>query len=369
MDEFFGIVLASLFPLLVLSFFRKSDFYQVTKDNLILRSLLGGIFACPVASLVNLFLDNVWAIKSEIILAPLLEEILKGLVLLYLIQLSKITFSVDGALYGLATGVGFAIAENIGFVLFDPDFALEVALQRIGSANLVHASSSAILGIVLGVSYLRRTRLRSMFLVTGLVLAIGLHMFYNYLVHQGKASLLGAFGIGILGAMFVYFVMQRGKRQAQDWIRQQLGMRDGVTSGEVALVNRLPSTDDLLQPVFERFGFEKTRQVEKLLYLQARLGIKRKFLDSIPKNDPLHAALEIDLREMQSEMLAAERRIGTYTMLFIRGLYTDEMVSVWERMQAKIRERSALNGGQKGGGLWSSLEERLKAPPDVEKHR
>jgi len=47
--------------------------------------------------------------------------------------------------------------------------------------------------------------------------------------------------------------------------------------------------------------------------------------------------------------------------LFVRGLFTEEMVSVWERMQAKIQERSAETGGQKGGGLWSSLDDRIKS--------
>jgi RsiW-degrading membrane proteinase PrsW (M82 family) len=357
-----GIVLASVIPLGILGIICKSDFYQIGKYHLILRSLFWGILAYLVASLVNSSLKNSWADAEairEIFIAPPLEELLKGLVLLYLIRRSKITFSVDGALYGFATGIGFAIAENFGYIFYAQADAIDVALKRIFSANLVHATSSAILGIALGMSYLRRIRSRRIFLAASLSLAIVLHMFYNFMVIQGGASLASAFGIGILGSVFIYLAMQRGKKQAQDWIREMLGMRDGVTPGEVALVNRLPNTDDLLQPVFERFGFEKAGQVEKLLYLQARLGIKRKFLDSIPKDDPLRIAVEKELREMQTEMLATERAIGIYTMLFVRGLYTDEMVSVWERMQAKIRERSAGNGGQTGGGLWSSLDERI----------
>jgi hypothetical protein len=63
---------------------------------------------------------------------------------------------------------------------------------------------------------------------------------------------------------------------------------------------------------------------------------------------------------MRAQMEKVQRGIGVYAMLFVRGLFTDEMISVWNRIQAKIRERSAATGGQKGGGLWSSLEERVK---------
>ena len=70
--------------------------------------------------------------------------------------------------------------------------------------------------------------------------------------------------------------------------------------------------------------------------------------------------VEAELHEMRTEMEDIRSAIGTYAMLFVRGLFTDEMASVWDQMQVKIQERSAATGGQKGGGLWSSLEERVK---------
>ena len=222
------------------------------------------------------------------------------------------------------------------------------------------------IGIILGVYHLKRTRSRWLILAFGPILAIGLHMFYNT-INQAGISLVTAFGIGILGTGFIYIVMQRGKKQAQEWIRQKLGMDDRTTPGEVALVDRLPSMDNLLLPVLERFGAEKASKVENLLYLQARLGIKLKTLDSFQDVATLRNAAEAEIRELRKEIKIAQRAIGAYAMLFVRGLFTDEMVSVWDRMQAKIRERSAATGGQKGGGLWSTLEERVKPPTDTER--
>jgi RsiW-degrading membrane proteinase PrsW (M82 family) len=370
MGLFTGLLLAFVFPLGLLGIIRKFDFYQVGQFPLIVKSLVCGVLAYVVASSTNKILVVSGIVDSKTMdqfIAPILEELLKGLVLLYWIGLSKITFSVDGALYGFATGIGFAIVENIEYVPYDQT-AVIVALQRIFSANLVHASSSAILGIALWIFYLKRTRWRWLFLTTGLSLAIGLHMFYNVTISSGGTSLASAFGIGILGAVFVYLAMQQGKLQARAWIRQKLGMFDGVTPGEVAMVDRLPTMSDLLHPVFERFGCDKARQMEKLLYLQARLGIKRNFVDSIPKNDPSRSTAEKDLRTMRTEMRAAQRAVGAYTMLFVRGLYTGELISVWDQMQAKILAGAKEKGGQKGGGLWSSLEERLQAPGNMDRH-
>jgi RsiW-degrading membrane proteinase PrsW (M82 family) len=362
-----GLILASLLPLLFLGIIRKFDFYQIGQYHLILISLGWGFFAYLFASLTNTTIEISGMVARETIeqfIAPGLEEILKCLILLYLIRLHKFTYSVDGALYGFAAGIGFAIVENFEYAF--TDLSVPAVILRILSANLVHASSSAIIGIALGVFHLRRTRSRWLLLALSIPLAVGQHMFFNIMIGYVTSPVI-AVGIGILSAIIVYLVMQRGKKQAQDWIKQKLGAADRVTRAEVAVVDRLVSVDNLLLPVAERFGPETASKVEKLLYLQARLGIKRKTLESFQKGAALRNAVETEIREMQTEMDEARRNIGTYPMLFVRGLFTEEMVSVWEQVQAKVRERSVLNGGQKGGGLWSALEERIKAPPEPER--
>jgi hypothetical protein len=51
-------------------------------------------------------------------------------------------------------------------------------------------------------------------------------------------------------------------------------------------------------------------------------------------------------------------------MFFVRGTYTEDVLSVWDQMQARIQERSDKTGGQKGGGLWSALDNRLGKPAE-----
>ena len=369
MGLIFGLILAFFVPLIFLHIIYRFDLYQTGQFKLIVLSLgWGGIAYALAASINNALLNNELIDRATVIsfYAPILEEIFKALLLLYLVRRPQFTYSVDGVLYGFAAGIGFAIVENYEYIL-DPSTAIAGAWHRILSANLVHASSSALIGIALGIFHLNRTRSRWLILGIGLFFAIGQHAFYNRISLIGD-SFVNAFGIGILSAAFIYFAIQLGKKQAQHWIRQKLGMDDRVTPGEVAMVDRLDSNQDIFYPVLQRFGAEKASQVEKLLYLQARLGLKRKALDSFQKNDSLRNAVEAETSKMRTEMDVVRRAIGVYAMLFVRGLYTEEMISVWDQIQAKIRERSVLHEGQKPGGLWSSLEERLKAPTGVERH-
>ena len=365
MSIVYGSILALLIPLLFLGIIHKSDFYQTGQFHIIWRCLFwGGITFAP-ATFTYSFLENFWLKNTEIVIhfaAPVYEELLKGLILLYLVRRAKFTYAVDGALYGFAIGTGFAVVENFYYIFFfDISGATEIALQRIFSANLVHAFSSATLGITLGMFRSRTSRQRWYLPVLGLIFAIGQHMLFNILIGRKEISSTLFYIPIIPGILFMYYIMQRGKKQAQIWIKEKLGMDSFVTRSEAVLVDRLTDPEDALYPIVERFGAEKAGQVEKLLYLQARLGIKRKALDGFRDNDAIHKDVEAEIKDMYKDMKKIQREIGAYVMLFVRGLFTEEMLSVWDRMQVKIQKQSAATGGQKGGGVWSSLEERVKS--------
>lgn len=368
MGMIISLILAFTIPLIFLAIIYKLDFYQTGQFRFVLLSLGWGVFAYFIAVYFNNLIVKVRFTDWDGIVriwAPIFEEIFKGLFLLYLVTRSQFTYSVDGAVYGFSAGIGFAVIENYEYVSGDPTIALAVAIQRVFSTNLIHASSSAIIGITLGLFRLETSRSRWLMLASGIVLAIGQHMFFNNMISNGT-FLIVAIGAGFLGAGFIYLAMHRGKNQAQGWIKEKLGMTDRVTDGEARVVNRLEDLDEILLPVVERFGEETASQVEKLLFLQARLGIKRKTLDSFQNNETMLRAVEAEMSEMRAEMEEARRNIGTYAMLFVRGTFTDEIISLWDQVQVKIQEQSEASGGQKGGGLWSSLDNRIKEAPNPE---
>lgn len=376
MSNVLGFFLALIVPLLSLGIIYKSDFYQTGQFPVILKCLFWGGVAFAPATFIYITVKFIWPQYPDTtivrFLAPIYEEALKALILLYLFRQVKFTYSVDGALYGFAIGTGFAIIENFSYILYgDLSEVTLVAAQRIFSANLVHAFSTAAVGMTLGLFRSRKFRFRWQVPIIGLTLAIVQHMLYNNMIYMINTSdnriPPGVIFIpGLLGIFFIIYIMQRGKKQAQAWIKEKLGMEKRVTRSEIAAVDRLADTDVMLLPIVERFGAEKAEQVEKLLYLQARIGIKRKALDGFRENDTARKELESRINKMRADMKKIQREIGIYVMLFVRGLFTEEMVSVWERLQAKIRERTAASGGQKGGGLWASLEERVKSQKVIE---
>jgi len=76
---------------------------------------------------IRLFWGSVHATHT----APIVEEVFKSLILLYLVRRANTTFFVDGAVYGFAAGIGFAIAENMLYLSrLDADASVVVATSR-----------------------------------------------------------------------------------------------------------------------------------------------------------------------------------------------------------------------------------------------
>jgi RsiW-degrading membrane proteinase PrsW (M82 family) len=156
-----ALLIAFSIPLVFLFIVYKLDLYKTGNYGNIAFSLAGGIAAYGIAFMVNPWMRDYGLVTRDTLVrfsAPILEEIFKGLILLYLIRRPSFTYFVDGAIYGFATGIGFAILENFEYILGSPETALSLAIARVLSTNLVHATGSGLIGIALGVASYRVAR-------------------------------------------------------------------------------------------------------------------------------------------------------------------------------------------------------------------
>jgi hypothetical protein len=203
------------------------------------------------------------------------------------------TYFVDGAIYGFAAGIGFAVVENYEYIANLQSAGLGLAISRVLSSNLIHASASALIGIAIGLARFERPLRRLLTMLAGWLVAILLHSVFNHLVISvtGGMLLVYAAGVGLGGAALIAFIISRGLAEEKQWIEEKLGDADRVTQKEAAIVQKLSGLQDILAPLAERFGSEKAEQIEKFLVIQARLGILRKTLDKL-NDDKMRTAVE-----------------------------------------------------------------------------
>jgi RsiW-degrading membrane proteinase PrsW (M82 family) len=355
-----ALLVAFLIPLTYLYFgIYKRDFFQTSNTRLMIACFLWGAFAYLVAAQINSTLLKNNLISTQNLVrysAPVLEEILKGAILLYLIRRTDFTYFVDGAIYGFTTGIGFAVFENIEYVNAHPGTALTLALARVFSTNLIHATTCGAIGIALGYSRFERSGSMRRFgsLLASVAIAMGLHITFNNLVNRG-APLALAILVGFAGAGLVVFIMLRGMRELKNWVNEELKQDRGVTSNEASIVNQFEKVDAILAPFAARFGPKKAAIAREMLLMQAQMGIHKRTAEKHQDEKMRQAAIE-QVNLLRAKMDAGRKELGWYCMLQLRGIFPEEGNPWWDSMAAMTQAPKE----QAGTGVWSKLNKKTK---------
>ncbi len=122
------------------------------------------------------------------IVQPAAEEIGKAFIVLVFVLTPRFRGPVDGALYGLAAGVGFASVES--FVHFYSAFAYQGAAGwlsevtvRTGPSMVIHGTSTGAVGLFLGLTKLdRRAVVALLAPVCGMTASLAVHGGWNALL-------------------------------------------------------------------------------------------------------------------------------------------------------------------------------------------
>jgi RsiW-degrading membrane proteinase PrsW (M82 family) len=350
--------IALIVPVIFLFSLRNFDLYQTGQYRLNFLTLAGGIIAYLAAAQINPAVVNWgWASWDQVvrIVAPIVEEILKSLILIYIVTRADFNFVVDGAIYGFGVGIGFAIVENIEYVVGNPEIALVVAIARVFSTNLIHATGSGLIGTALANRRGDESKRAGWIILAGYLFSIVFHGIFNTVVSAGTAILV-AVAFGAVGIGLIYYVIHRGMLIQQQWVAEKLGMIDRVTEQETKVVKNIETINEVLLPVEKRFGSQKAQLVRSLIYKQAEIGIKRKLLETDTNEDRKKEVNQI-IEGLGKDINVLRNQIGAYCMMMVREIYLGQDIQMWNLLNARV---AAAGLGQKGGGLWNRVAERVK---------
>ncbi|MBF0106741.1 MAG: PrsW family intramembrane metalloprotease [Deltaproteobacteria bacterium] len=221
----FIIYLYSYFPAIMLgAFFWWLDRIERESFFLVVFAFLWGAFG---AGLLSFFWNTFFHIALEIyqkdnatvndvlggvVVAPFVEELTKGVLILVLLKLKKINNVTDGILMGVIIGLGFAASENV-------HYAKEVIYPRSGElamwhnlwfreihTTLLHASATAVWGALIGYSRNSKGLMTWFNLANGFVLAVMTHAFWNLMANYA-GSVQGGVDLVSLVMRFELFVI------------------------------------------------------------------------------------------------------------------------------------------------------------------
>ncbi|MBN1202206.1 MAG: PrsW family intramembrane metalloprotease [Anaerolineae bacterium] len=326
--------IAIAIPAFTVYLFVALDIFGTGKPSTMLICVgWGAIIAFQLARILNNASVDLGLVNDDLVprlTAPILEEILKSLILIYLIRHPSFRYIVDGAVYGIAVGIGFGLSENLFIYLPNSgDAVLGSAIGRTLSTALMHAGASGLVGISLG-RLRRATEARRLVLpVSGIGLAIALHIGYNNIVDQvsGMTMLLVGVGIGFGSAIVIAWQIGQGLADEKKRFAETLGLEVGVSTGERKAVQQLGGTsiEQIFGELGDFFGHQHIAMIRRLLVLQANVGILQNNLKS-PASDRLRRAWEDEIAGLRAEIERVRKQLGTTVNLFLQSVFptTDE---------------------------------------------
>ena len=258
--------------------------------------------------------------------APLTEEVLKALVIVYLFRSNRIGFLVDSAIMGFAVGAGFAVVENFYYLYSAADANIGVWIVRGFGTAIMHGGVTAIFGIVSQTLTERNMKINPVLYVPGLAAAVILHSFFNHFV---LPPILMTGGYLAILPPILLFVFRKSADHMHEWLELDFDadarLLEQINSGEFAESKIGGYLHDL------RTKFEGPVVVDMLCYLRlyTELALRAKGVLMMRENG-LEVPVGERTREKFQEMNYLEGSIGKTGILAMRPFLHMTRKDLWQ---------------------------------------
>lgn len=270
-----------ILPMLIYALiFYRLDRFEREPGALVIGVFFWGFIPAAILSMITqlllgmpLFLfDETGALStvvSSIVLAPITEEIFKGMavLLVFLIWRHEFDNVMDGIIYGSMVGFGFAAIENTLYFASYPDPGLFILRALVFGLN--HALYTSFTGLGLAAARQSPPGFRRVILpFIGLFGAITMHAIHNVLATGAAYSpelTCIAIAADYFGLLFLFIVMIAALRKERQIILDEL--TDEVKSGLITSEIMVAASEPLKRL---SFGLGSRRLFEKVVELAYR---------------------------------------------------------------------------------------------------
>jgi RsiW-degrading membrane proteinase PrsW (M82 family) len=336
-------VAVALVPvLLFLGLLVFLDSFKLVSLRSVLVALVAGALAALAGTQANGWLLDASGLPTHAFsryVAPLVEEALKALWIVFLLRRGRVGFLVDAAILGFAVGAGFALVENVEYLraLAEPRVLLWLA-RGFGTA-ILHGATTAVFALLAKMLMDHHPGRPTLALVPGLLAAACVHSLYNHFL----VSPLLAAGVILVGLpLLVVAVFERSERATREWLGvgldSDLELLESIASGQ-ALQTRL---GEYLRSLKVRFPGEAVADMLCLLRIQVELAIRAKGL-LLAREAGLEAPVGDDVRANLLELRYLEKSIGRTGLLALKPVLRQNARDLW---QVYFLEEAGGGGGK-----------------------
>ena len=305
------------------------DSYKLVRLRTVLAVILAGGLLAGAAMYCNGWLIDALGMQLRgysRYVAPLVEEGLKALVIVYLFRSSRIGFLVDAAIMGFAVGAGFALVENFYYLQVYGSANMAVWVVRGFGTAIMHGGVAAMFAIISQTLTERQMKINPLYYLPGLAVAVFLHSVFNHFL---VSPVLQAVGTLVVLPPLLHLVFQRSAVALHEWLEIDFDadakLIAMITSGEVSDSKIGRFLDDL------RSKFEGPVVVDMLCYLRiyTELAIRAKAA-LMARENGLELPVGERTREKFEELHFLEKSIGKTGCLAMKPFLLMERKDLWQ---------------------------------------
>lgn len=344
---------AALLPVVIyiIVVYQIDNFSLISVKRLLLLILCGMLTALACFALFQLTGTIIPESQSDSV-NPIIEEMVKGIPLLWLASRKKIVFFIDSVICGAAVGGGFSILENIFYLLLGDQMGIGTVLFRGLEVALVHMGCSALVaaGLMLIVRMIEYSRSRSVVKKSDIAMSVFLlseapvlHLFHNTFHFVPLVQFV--FVIGTLGGLLVWTYFY-DVEMIHSWIDTGLDKQlDLLASIKTGRLDDTP-TGKFLESVKDAFPPKDFFDIICYVQLHVELSVasrSRVMLreTGLEDNLPLSDEMKEQILSQYIEYKILEKRLGNAARMTIAPIvkYDPAEYKALEDLRAECKKR------------------------------
>jgi RsiW-degrading membrane proteinase PrsW (M82 family) len=298
------------------------DSYKLVRLRAVVAVVVAGMLVAGCAYWINgaLLAHIDFKVYTRYV-SPVIEELLKALVIIALIRAHRIGFLVDAAIYGFAVGTGFAVVENLDYLALAPQAGLGTWLVRGFGTAIMHGGATALFAMI-GLALVGR---RYAYL-PGFALAVVVHSVFNHFFLSPLASTLG---IAIVLPLLLNAVFARSEAAVGDW----LGRGFDADAEMLELINSGRLTDSpvgrYLHQLKDRFRGLVVADLLAYLRLYTELALRAKGV-LMMRESGFEVPIDEATHEKFAELRYLEKSVGRTGLLAIQPMLHMSHKDLWQ---------------------------------------
>jgi len=305
------------------------DSYKLVRLRFVIAIVACGVGVAGASYLVNDQLLGYVEIDFKIFtryISPVLEELLKGLVIFVLIRKNRIGFLVDAAILGFAVGTGFALVENLYYLYTRPDAGMGIWIVRGFGTAIMHGGATALFAVIGLARVEREGAVRVQAFLPGFAVAIVLHSAFN---HFFLSPIFSTLGILLVLPPLLRAAFLRSEKAVSDW----LGTGFDADTEMLALLDSDEFFDSPAGQYLNelRDKFQGPILVDLLCYLRlyTELGVRAKGI-LMMRESGFEVPIDEATRAKFAEMRYLEKSIGRIGLLAMKPMLHMSPKDLWQ---------------------------------------